>query len=287
MLWHGLVCENVLHMLRYFQSTNVMNSLAQKIGLNNCIRINFVVVIFFFSVIMRGWICEGRNKLCRFFLQKTEKDLNYIIVQKLTADGYSVDCCLMGEEAIDIISYTDFDAIILDIMMPKADGFAVLDALRSMNKMTPVIFLTARDSVSDRVKGLDRGANDYLVKPFSFEELSARLRVMTRTSYGVMSNVICVSDLSMDCNAHTVSRGGVEIHLSAKEYALLEYLMYNQGRVLSREMIEDHIWNFDYEGGTNVVDVYISYLRKKVDDGHDEKLIHTVRGRGFVLKEGV
>ena len=171
--------------------------------------------------------------------------------------------------------------------MPKADGFAVLDALRSMNKMTPVIFLTARDSVSDRVKGLDRGANDYLVKPFSFEELSARLRVMTRTSYGVMSNVICVSDLSMDCNAHTVSRGGVEIHLSAKEYALLEYLMYNQGRVLSREMIEDHIWNFDYEGGTNVVDVYISYLRKKVDDGHDEKLIHTVRGRGFVLKEGV
>lgn len=223
----------------------------------------------------------------RILLTEDEKDLNYIIVQKLTADGYSVDCCFDGEEAIDIISYTDFDAIILDIMMPKADGFAVLDALRSMNKMTPVIFLTARDSVSDRVKGLDRGANDYLVKPFSFEELSARLRVMTRTSYGVMSNVICVSDLSMDCNAHTVSRGGVEIHLSAKEYALLEYLMYNQGRVLSREMIEDHIWNFDYEGGTNVVDVYISYLRKKVDDGHDVKLIHTVRGRGFVLKEGV
>ena len=145
----------------------------------------------------------------RILLAEDEKDLNYIIVQKLTADGYSVDCCFDGEEAIDIISYTDFDAIILDIMMPKADGFAVLDALRSMNKMTPVIFLTARDSVSDRVKGLDRGANDYLVKPFSFEELSARLRVMTRTSYGVMSNVICVSDLSMDCNAHTVSRGRV------------------------------------------------------------------------------
>ena len=126
----------------------------------------------------------------RILLAEDEKDLNYIIVQKLTADGYSVDCCFDGEEAIDIISYTDFDAIILDIMMPKADGFAVLDALRSMNKMTPVIFLTARDSVSDRVKGLDRGANDYLVKPFSFEELSARLRVMTRTSYGVMSNVI-------------------------------------------------------------------------------------------------
>lgn len=221
----------------------------------------------------------------RILLAEDERDLNNIITQKLTADGYSVDRCFDGEEAINILSYTEFDAVILDIMMPKADGFAVLRALRSAGRPTPVMFLTAKDAVADRVRGLDSGANDYLVKPFSFEELSARLRAMTRTSFGITSNVLRVADLSMDCTAHTVTRGATEIHLSAKEYAMLEYLMYNQGRVLSREMIEDHVWNFDYEGGTNVVDVYISYLRKKIDDGHDKKLIHTVRGRGFVLKE--
>ncbi len=221
----------------------------------------------------------------RILLAEDERDLNNIITQKLTADGYSVDRCFDGEEAINILSYTEFDAVILDIMMPKADGFAVLRALRSAGRTTPVMFLTAKDAVADRVRGLDSGANDYLVKPFSFEELSARLRAMTRTSFGITSNVLRVADLSMDCTAHTVTRGATEIHLSAKEYAMLEYLMYNQGRVLSREMIEDHVWNFDYEGGTNVVDVYISYLRKKIDDGHDKKLIHTVRGRGFVLKE--
>lgn len=200
----------------------------------------------------------------RILLAEDERDLNNIITQKLTADGYSVDRCFDGEEAIDILSYTEFDAVILDIMMPKADGFAVLNALRSMGKTTPVMFLTAKDAVSDRVRGLDSGANDYLVKPFSFEELSARLRAMTRTSFGIASNVLRIADLSMDCTARTVTRGGTEIRLSAKEYAMLEYLMYNQGRVLSREMIEDHVWNFDYEGGTNVVDVYISYLRKKL-----------------------
>ena len=221
----------------------------------------------------------------RILLAEDERDLNNIITQKLTADGYSVDHCFDGEEAINILSYTEFDAVILDIMMPKADGFAVLRALRSAGRTTPVMFLTAKDAVADRVRGLDSGANDYLVKPFSFEELSARLRAMTRTSFGITSNVLRVADLSMDCTAHTVTRGATEIHLSAKEYAMLEYLMYNQGRVLSREMIEDHVWNFDYEGGTNVVDVYISYLRKKIDDGHGKKLIHTVRGRGFVLKE--
>lgn len=221
----------------------------------------------------------------RILLAEDERDLNNIITQKLTADGYSVDRCFDGEEAINILSYTEFDAVILDIMMPKADGFAVLHALRSAGRTTPVMFLTAKDAVADRVLGLDSGANDYLVKPFCFEELSARLRAMTRTSFGITNNVLRVADLSMDCTAHTVTRGATEIHLSAKEYSMLEYLMYNQGRVLSREMIEDHVWNFDYEGGTNVVDVYISYLRKKIDDGHDKKLIHTVRGRGFVLKE--
>ena len=195
--------------------------------------------------------------------------------------------CFDGRTAIDILSCTEYDAVILDIMMPKADGFTVLRALRGMGKTTPVLFLTAKDAVSDRVKGLDSGANDYLVKPFSFEELSARLRAMMRGSFGVTDNVLHIADLSLDCTSHRVMRGGKEITLSAKEYAMLEYFMYNQGRVLSREMIEDHVWNFDYEGGTNVVDVYISYLRKKIDDGYDKKLIHTVRGRGYIMREEI
>lgn len=222
----------------------------------------------------------------RILLAEDERDLNDIITQKLISNGYSVDSCYDGQEAIDILSYTDYDAIILDIMMPKADGYAVLRSLRNAGKATPVLFLTARDAIADRVKGLDSGANDYLVKPFSFEELSARLRAMTRSSFGIASNVLAIADLTLDCATHVVKRGEQNIILSAKEFALLEYLMHNQGIILSREKIENHIWNFDYEGGTNVVDVYISYLRKKVDDGHDNKLIHTVRGRGYVLREG-
>lgn len=221
----------------------------------------------------------------RILLAEDERDLNAVITQKLMSDGYSVDSCYDGEEAISVLSYTDYDAVILDIMMPKADGFAVLQKLRAAGKATPVLFLTARDAVSDRVKGLDSGANDYLIKPFSFEELSARLRAMTRSFFGHTESVLSISDLTMDCAAHIVKRGEDTISLSAKEYALLEYLMHNRGIVLSREKIENHIWNFDYEGGTNVVDVYISYLRKKLDDGRKVKLIHTIRGRGYVLRE--
>ncbi len=222
----------------------------------------------------------------RILIAEDERDLNRIITKKLTSDGYSVDSCHDGKEAIDILSYTDYDAIILDIMMPGADGFAVLKSLRDAGKNTPVLFLTARDAISDRVMGLDSGANDYLVKPFSFEELNARIRAMIRTSHGASSSSkLVVGDLVMDCAAKRVTRGGTEITLSAKEYALLEYLMHNVGIVLSREKIEDHIWNYDYEGGTNVVDVYISYLRRKIDGGCGKKLIHTVRGRGYVLRE--
>lgn len=219
----------------------------------------------------------------RILIAEDEKDLNRIITRKLTSDGYSVDSCFDGGDAIDILSYTDYDAIILDIMMPGADGFTVLRRLRESGKNTPVLFLTARDGVADRVKGLDSGANDYLVKPFSFEELSARLRAMTRRSYGFSGNVLRVDDLTLNSASHVVKRGEKVIELSAKEYALLEYLMMNRGVVLSRDKIENHIWNFDYEGGTNVVDVYISYLRKKIDGGFDKKLIRTVRGRGYVL----
>lgn len=221
----------------------------------------------------------------RILFAEDERDLNDIITKKLVSKGYSVDSVYDGDEAMDILSYTDYDAIILDIMMPKADGFAVLRALRGAEKNTPVLFLTARDSVQDRVAGLDSGANDYLVKPFSIEELLARIRAMTRAAFGVADSLLSVGDLTMDSAAKIVKRDGKEIPLSSKEYALLEYLMHNRGIVLSREKIENHIWNFDYEGGTNVVDVYISYLRKKIDEGHDKKLIHTVRGRGYVLRE--
>ncbi|HIQ70414.1 MAG TPA: response regulator transcription factor [Candidatus Avoscillospira stercorigallinarum] len=221
----------------------------------------------------------------RLLLAEDERDLNRIITKKLTSSGYSVDSFFDGQEAIDVLAYTDYDAVILDIMMPKADGFAVLRAIRDAGKTTPVLFLTARDAVSDRVKGLDSGANDYLIKPFSFDELLARIRAMTRTSFGAADNLLTIADITLDTKTQVVRRAGREVTLSAKEYALLEYLMHNQGIILSREKIENHIWNLDYEGGTNVVDVYISYLRKKLDEGREKKLIQTVRGRGYMLKE--
>lgn len=221
----------------------------------------------------------------RLLVCEDERDLNDIISMKLSSDGYSVDSAYDGKEAIDILSYTEYDAVILDVMMPEADGFEVLKSLRAAGKNTPVLFLTARDTVEDRVKGLDIGANDYLIKPFSFEELAARIRTMTRTAVGSSTNVYEIADLRLDTGTQEVTRAGKEIKLSSKEYSLLQYLMINKGIVISREKIEDHIWNFDYDGGTNVVDVYISYLRKKIDGDHDTKLIHTYRGRGYTIKE--
>ena len=169
-------------------------------------------------------------------------------------------------------------------MMPGIDGLSVLREVRETSNI-PVLLLTARGEAEDRVAGLEVGADDYLVKPFSLEELAARVRAALRISHGKSTNLLTIDDLTVDCGSHRVTRGGKLIELSAKEYALLEYLMLNQGIVLSREKIENHIWNFDYEGGTNVVDVYISYLRKKIDGGHEKRLIHTVRGRGYVLRE--
>jgi len=221
----------------------------------------------------------------RLLYAEDEEDLNKVVTKKLTEEGFSVDSCFDGREAIDNVQFTEYDAAILDIMMPHADGFAVLKELRKLKKNTPVLFLTARDSIEDRVTGLDSGANDYLVKPFSFEELLARIRVLTREKHGLTENILSIADLSLNLSSHTVTRGGTEINLTSKEYQLLEYLLYNKEKVLSREKIENHIWNYDYEGGTNVIDVYIRYLRKKVDDGFPTKLIHTVRGAGYVIRE--
>ena len=221
----------------------------------------------------------------RLLYAEDEEDLNRIVTKKLTEEGFSVDSCFDGREAIDNIQFTEYDAAILDIMMPHADGFAVLKELRKLKKNTPVLFLTARDSIEDRVTGLDSGANDYLVKPFSFEELLARIRVLTREKHNITENILSIGDLELNLSSHIVTRGGTEITLTSKEYQLLEYLLYNKEKVLSREKIENHIWNYDYEGGTNVIDVYIRYLRKKIDDGFPTKLIHTVRGAGYVIRE--
>ncbi len=223
----------------------------------------------------------------RILLAEDERDMNKIITKKLISEGYAVDSCFDGETTVDYVTSTDYDVVILDIMMPKLDGFSVLKIMRDKYIETPVIFLTARDAVSDRVKGLDLGANDYLIKPFSFEELMARIRVITRLKSGKSTSVLSLADLTLDISSHIVKRGDDIINLSAKEYAILKYMMYNEGVVLSREKIENHIWNFDYEGGTNVVDVYIRYLRKKIDNDYDIKLIHTVRGSGYVLREDI
>ena len=221
----------------------------------------------------------------RILVVEDERDLNNVIVKKLTLDGYSVDACFNGVDALDYIEMGEYDTVILDIMLPKLNGLGVLERLRSKKNMTPILFLTAKDSIEDRVKGLDSGADDYLVKPFAFAELLARIRVLTRKKTGNATNVFTLADLTVNCDNHTVTRCGKSISLTAKEFSILEYMIRNKGIVLQREQVERHIWNYDYEGGSNIIDVYIRYLRKKVDDGFDVKLIHTVRGTGYVLKE--
>lgn len=227
---------------------------------------------------------RGGNTM-RILIAEDERDLNEMIRKKLTSEGYSVDTCFDGNEAVEYLTSAEYDGVILDIMMPGKDGLEVLKEIRRSGIETPVMFLTAKDSIEDRVDGLDAGAADYLIKPFSFRELMARLRVMTREKYGVTSNVLQAGDLTLDTGSQEVRRGDRRIELSAKEYALLRYMLLNKGIVLSRDRIENHVWNYDYEGGTNVVDVYIRYLRRKIDDGEQKKLIHTVRGRGYVLRE--
>lgn len=221
----------------------------------------------------------------RILIAEDERDLNRVIEKKLKSEGYSVDACFDGMEALDYLDMVRYDVVILDIMMPKKDGYGVVREMRAKGIETPVIFLTAKDTVDDKVKGLDLGANDYMVKPFSFRELMARIRVMTRMNSGNLTNQFTAGDLVLDSEAKTVHRSGREIILTAKEFALLETLIRNKNKVLNREQIENNLWNFDYEGGTNVIDVYIRYLRKKIDEPFETKLIHTVRGSGYVLRD--
>ena len=213
-----------------------------------------------------------------------EPSIRELLVASLHFAGYEVETAASGSEAIEVISRTKPDMIILDVMLPDIDGFTVTRRIRQEGITAPVLFLTARDSIDDRVTGLDAGADDYLVKPFAFDELLARLRVMTRKRGGERSNLFTIDDLTLDIRSKRVERGGAELKLSAKEYALLEYLIRNKGVVLSRIQIEENIWGFDYEGSSNIVDVYIRYLRRKIDKDHPVKLIHTIRGSGYVLK---
>ena len=220
----------------------------------------------------------------RLLVVEDEKKLNELITKKLKKEYYGVDSCFDGEEAVRYVEGTEYDAIILDIMLPKLDGFEVIKKIRAKKNKVPILLLTARDNIDDKVKGLDYGADDYLVKPFIFEELMARIRVLLRRNSGNADNVITVANLKIDLDAKTVFRDDLLIKLSGREYSILEYLIRNKGKILSRERIEDHIWNYDYEGGTNVIDVYIRYLRKKIDDNYTPKLIHTIRGLGYVLR---
>ena len=220
----------------------------------------------------------------RILVVEDEVNLNDIIVKKLKLEHYGVDSCFDGKEALDYIFSAEYDVILLDIMLPKLDGFEVLKKIRNKNIKTPVLLLTARDGIEDRVQGLDFGADDYLVKPFAFDELLARIRVLLRRNTDNASNIFTLSNLTVNCNSHEVFRDHTSIKLSTREFTILEYMIRNKEKVLSREKIEQHIWDYNYEGGTNVVDVYIRYLRKKIDDNFSPKLIHTIRGIGYILK---
>ena len=228
---------------------------------------------------------DKRGANLKLLIAEDDPDLNNIIVKKLSAEGFEVDSCLDGGSALDHLLYADYDVAVLDIMMPVLDGTEVVRKLRAQGKSTPVIFLTAKDAIADKVQGLEIGASDYVVKPFSFDELIARIRAVARTAAGGTSQTIALADLVLDPASHIVMRGGVEIELTGKEYALLEFLLVNQGQILDRDRIVRHVWGYDYDGASNVVDVYMSYLRKKIDEGRNPKLIHTVRGIGYTMKE--
>lgn len=220
----------------------------------------------------------------RLLVAEDERDLNRLLQKVLTKAGYTVDGCYDGEEAQLCLLGAEYDALVLDVMMPKKDGYTLVRELRAQGVDTPVLFLTARDSVADRVTGLDLGADDYLVKPFDFDELLARIRAITRKHVGQRTNTLTVADLTLDTARHQVARGGEEIPLLPKEFAILEYLMRHPGTVLSREQIEDRIWNYEYAGSSNNVDGYMSRLRKKIDGGREDKLLHTVRGMGWTIR---
>jgi len=221
----------------------------------------------------------------RILVVEDEVKITQFIKRGLKEEGYAVDIAADGEEGHFMLSSNEYDVIILDLMLPKIDGLTLCRELRKSGNSTPIIMLTAKDTVKDKVKGLDSGADDYLPKPFAFEELLARVRVVLRKKDGRVQTQLKVDDLSLDLLTHKVTRGDREIDLTVKEYALLEYLMRNAGNIVTRTMISEHVWDINFDTFTNVIDVYINYLRNKVDSGFENKMIHTVRGKGYLLKK--
>jgi len=217
----------------------------------------------------------------RILLIEDEKKISAFIRRGLKEEGYAVDAAFDGEEGLALGSENEYDLVILDVMLPKLDGIALCRALREKEVLVPVLMLTAKDTVKDKVAGLDAGADDYLTKPFAFEELLARVRALLRKNRKDAGARLKTADLELDPVSHKVSRAGRDIELTTKEYALLEYLARNPGKVITRTMIAEHVWDIDFDTGTNVIDVYINYLRKKIDSGCKLKLIATVRGRGY------
>lgn len=210
--------------------------------------------------------------------------LQNIITKRLHAEGFEVDSCLDGQEGYDYADGIDYDCIVLDLMLPKLNGIEVMKKLRAKGNKSNILILTAKDSIEDRVRGLNAGADDYLVKPFAFDELLARIRVLMRRQGEIKDNILILEDLKMNVDEHWVTRGEKNILLTSKEYSLLEYLMRNQGRILTRTQISDHVWNNEFEYDSNIVDVYIRYLRGKIDKDFEVKLIHTIRGFGYVMR---
>ena len=221
----------------------------------------------------------------KILVVEDEKDLNRVITKHLKKNNYSVDSCFDGEEALDYISYGEYDLIITDIMMPKIDGYGLIKQLRNDKNSTPVIMLTAKDGLDDKILGLDSGADDYIVKPFEFDELLARIRVLIRRNYGFATNIIQVDDVVLDISKKLVTRSGKSISLTGKEYEVLEYLFKNKTGIISREQILNHVWDYDYEGASNIIDVIVKNIRKKLDVGSKKPIIHTKRGLGYFVKE--
>jgi len=220
----------------------------------------------------------------RFLVVEDEPKVASFIRRALEEESYAVDLCRDGSQALDMPQMVDYDLALLDLMLPGLSGLELLKAWRAAGVKTPVLILTARSELDQRVKGLDAGADDYLTKPFAIEELLARVRALLRRSGGAPTGVLQIEDLVLNPVTREVTRGGQRLELTSKEYALLEYLMRNAGRVLTRPMITQHVWDLDFDTFTNVIDVYISYLRNKIDRGHERSLIQTIRGSGYILR---
>lgn len=220
----------------------------------------------------------------RVLIIEDDSSINKILSRRLKEEGYAADSCLNGKDGLDFMLSGDYDCIILDRMLPGMDGISVLKTYRKEGGSSPVLMLTARDSVEDRVGGLDAGADDYLTKPFAFDELSARVRALLRRNSKERETILKAGDLCMDLASHKVARAGQEISLTSREFSLLEYLLRNQDIVLTRSQIADHVWDYGFDYDSNIVDVYIRYLRNKIDKGFESPLIKTVRGYGYTIK---